>query len=261
MHKHQLALAALLAVALGGCGAADDKAPVQTRPAIENPEAYFGVSPCECYEYVATDDANQRLGVAVEAITDFYTDGDPQNLVRYRLNGGLVVREDVVKATDPDLLLSRVFVDKGQDDLNAMLMPPVKLLSAEGDAGKPIQQDVALHPVGATEDIPVSFRADYVPGQTVNIVAEIEGENGGQGAQAISYEATKVIYSTGNQSWSEQPRWFVPNVGVVQLDLTVAGTRHTWKLVRKRTLGGNCPLDNAAEAPSDSCGSSVAATE
>jgi len=223
---------ALLALAVA-CGGDDDKKIEIEKPTMGDPAAYFGVEACTCYEYETTDGSDSRtLGVAVERVDDFYSDvvGKDVHTIVYRL-GGAVQATYVVDPTNPDLLLTRVQSVTSGDEWR--LSPGMSLSHWLGDRSSMVSTKVSATryqnatPVDEPQELEIRT---LIEGTTSPIRASLDG-----GATEEDYDATLIQYT--QTPWKEPKRWFVPEIGNVQVEYR--GAR--WILRNKRILEGGCP--------------------
>jgi hypothetical protein len=253
-----IALASLVLALVAGCGGDDGTPYTGTQiPPIGDAAAYFGVTPCQCYEFTREDGSfDVGLGVAVESVTDLYSvalegQGTQYHVLRYRY-GGQVKRTDFLRPTDPDLFLAGVSYGS-QDWENLIRLSPavpylryplerqtraVELASTWQDA-----------PAGTAEAdaVPFDYRVDFTP------ATAIVATDGGQAAQVAT---TRVLYQ--ESPWADVTRHYVPRTGLVKLDLDLQDGQgsKTWVLRNIRQLGGGCPWDEGATIPADQiCGS------
>jgi hypothetical protein len=246
MRKHHAFAAALLAATLVACGA-DDPPPPLEEPTIGDPEAYFGMERCTCYEFRSADpNDTQLLGVAVESVADLYSPGEPWHFVRYR-RGGRILRQDYLVPSDPDLLLKQVsFRAIDQTDEIWTLKEPMPLMRFPADrAGQQVTQTGAVTLNGTLNDF--NLVSDYVT-QTVEGVSF-------DGVEREDVEAVRISYSGIPWADENHDRWFVPNRGLVKLEFSIGGARTTFTLDRKRTLEGGCPTWEPTSPVKDVCGS------
>lgn len=248
MHR-RLPAAALAALALSACDDGDERTPPPPGPSIGDPVTYFAVPSCRCMEYVPEDENSpMRLGIAIESVADIYTPGVEQHVARYRVNGQ-VRRVDFYAPTDPVLKLAWVNLGQGDNDAYYEIEGGLPFLTGPVEEQRTVmaQASVKQKVFGADqgEPITVSLRADYAADQTV--LAALDG-----GARQ-SFTATRVLYS--GLPWDEQVRWFVPEIGFVQLELELDDTsgRVTWILNNVRELEGGCPW-RPGDPPQDTCG-------
>ena len=235
MLKHRLALAATLAVALNACGPDDSGPVVQPEPELENPAAYFGLEPCTCYEYAPADGGPQRLGVAVEAVTDRFFTGIDHHVVSYRLNGQQI-REDFFQPTDPDLVLRRSKIRGDAGDVTWVFEPegfPFLQFPVQGN--KSVVAPVTQRQFGEDASENVTMHADYV---AQPVEASLDGET------TQSFDSVRVAWRDG--LFRDDLRWFVPETGWVRLELPIDNKRTEWVLQRKFQMPGTCPWDYAA---------------
>jgi hypothetical protein len=245
MSMYRVALVAMLAAATTACGAEDDGTTILPEPTLEDPVGYYGLEACTCYEYAPEDGGPERLGVAVEALTDRFsgTPGLEEHVVRYRRNGSLV-REDTFRPTDPDLLLSSSRIRDAAGETLWLFEPPLPYLRYPVEVRQPVTATSTMREFGAETGTEVSFRANYVEGA---VDASLDG-----GATTQTFEDAIRVGYTG-LVFPEHFRWFSPENGWVQLELDIEGTRTEWVLLNKRQLGNGCPWD-PADPPQDVCG-------
>ncbi|HWV38169.1 MAG TPA: hypothetical protein VN033_06785 [Vulgatibacter sp.] len=232
---------ALFALSMA-CGGGDEEIQIE-KPTMGDPAAYFGVEACTCYEYEVTDGSDARmLGVAVERVDDFYSDeaGKDVHAVVYRL-GGAVQATYVVDPTNPDLLLTRMQNVVGTGD-EWRLTPGMSLAHWLEDRSAMVSTKVQAtlyrnaSPEGEPQEIEMRTLIDE---STTPIRASLDG-----GETEQDYDARLIQYS--QTPWKEPKRWFVPEIGNVQLEFN--GAR--WILHNKRILEGGCP----GESVQDICG-------
>lgn len=253
------AVALFVLAPLAGCGD-DGGTPYtggnQVEP-IGDAAAYFGVAPCQCYEFARDDGAfDVGLGIAVESVTDLYSvalegQGTPYHVLRYR-HGGQVRRTDFLRPTDPDLLLAGVNyggldwenlirIDPAVPYLRYPIEKQVQAVEAEST-----WQD-APGGTPAAEAQPLAFRADFT---AATVIASTDG------SPAAELAATRVLYQS--LPWPDVTRYYVPRTGLVKVDLDLQDGqgRKTWVLKNIRALGGGCPWGEGAVIPADQiCGS------
>ena len=244
MSKHRLLSVpplALLALAMA-CGESEERKKIENEdPTMDNPVAYFGMEACTCYEYVTVDNSDtRRLGVAVERVDDFYSDvaGKDVHAVVYRL-GGAVQKTYVVDPTNPDLRLTRVKTGAMAGDDEWRMSPGMSLAHWLEDTTKKVtvQSQVTRYQNAIpVDDEPQTLDIHTLLGKETPVKASLD-----DGATEQDYQATLIEYS--GTPWSEPKRWFVPEVGTVQLEFN--GTR--WILRNKRTLAGGCPGDTVKD--------------
>ncbi|WP_373048894.1 hypothetical protein [Vulgatibacter sp.] len=242
MVKHRVAFAATLAAALTACGTDDARSDVQPEPELENPEAYFGLDVCTCYEYVPVGGGNEVLGIAVESVTDTVagSGGNMEHVVRYRRNGA-EIRQDVYRPTDPDLLLRQVTIGSPAAGTIWQSSPPVPWLRFPVESGKQVTQDATFTEFGGDQTEEVAFVANYLAEQ---VQASTDG------GEPETFDAVRISYQ--GLPFSELPRWFVPETGFVRVELDIEGTRTRWQLANKRVLEGGCPWE-PGEQIGDTC--------
>lgn len=243
MSKHRLLSVpplALLALAMA-CGGSDEKEKIQIeKPSMGDPVAYFGMEACSCYEYVATDGSDtRRLGIAVERVDDFYSDVAGKNVhaVVYRL-GGAVQKTYVVDPTNPDLRLTRVKTGAVAGDDEFRMSPGMSIAHWLEDKSQKVttKAEVTRYQNASAVGEPQTLDLHALIGKENPVRASLD-----DGATEQDYPATLIEYS--GTPWNEPKRWFVPEVGNVQVEFN--GTR--WILRNKRTLGGGCPGDSVKD--------------
>ncbi len=247
--RRRLSTLALAAAALSGCDDGDERTPPPPDPTIGDPVTYFAVPACRCMEYVPEDENSpMRLGIAIESVSDIYTQGVEQHVARYRVNGQ-VRRVDFYTPTDPVLKLAWVNLGQGDNDQYFEIEGGLPFVTGPVEAQSSVmaQASVKEKIFGAEQGAPTtaSLRADYTPDQAV--LASLDG------GPRQSFTATRVLYS--GLPWDERVRWFVPEIGFVQLELTLddQSGRVKWILNNVRTLEGGCPW-RPGDPPQDTCG-------
>lgn len=226
---------AVATLALAACDGGDERTPPPPPPSVGDPEAYFGVAPCSCFEYVADDPQNPlRLGIAVESRTDIFTPGHDQYVLRYRLNGQQR-RADFFDPTDPELRINWVNLGSGDNDQYFELAEGLPFVTGPVEDQTTVEASTqALTKELGTETgtTTISMRADYA---AQPVEASLDG------GERQTLQATRILY--GGLPWGDQVRWFVPGVGFVKLELELEENsgRVTWILNRVRTLEGGCP--------------------
>jgi len=251
MSKLRLWLPALLGLTLLVACGEEPRIPIgDPKEELTDAPKYFGVEPCQCYEYKSLDPAEPRLlGIAVERVDDFYSDergADRYELV-YRLGGTWQMRYVLDPSQKPDLLLSRVYTGQGVTDDEWRMSPAVPLLRYPVKADGLIEKSTVatLHHNGLPvegETRSVEYDASYAGLEEVR--ASLDGEN------FQTFEAMRVEYF--ETPWNEQYRWFVPEVGNVKLRVKLKSMDRAsdWVLHNIRTLDSSCP----GEAVHDFCG-------
>lgn len=251
-------LAVLSAALLAACGSDDGTPyqPVEAEP-LDDPAAYFGVTPCRCFEFEREDGMfDVGLGIAVESVGSTYAGaleghGTDYHVLRYR-RGSQIRRTDHLRPTDPDLLLAGVnFGSKDWENL-IRIEPPVPFLRFPLDKQKrsvKAESSTQLSPAGNDqgEPEPMAFRADY---NEAEVIASLDG------SPSEPMSAIRVLYS--NLPWPDVIRYYVPEQGLVKLDLDLQDGegRKTWVLKRIRQLEGGCPWKLGDTIPPDQiCGS------
>jgi hypothetical protein len=252
-------LAAVLSVSLlAACGEESNPRPPEEREPLADPPAYFGVTPCTCFEFVREDGIiDTGLGVAVEKVTDTYSGALEGQAVKYHVlryrRGGQVQRTDFLRPTDPDLLLAGVNIGSQDWDKLLRLDPPVPYLRYPIDEqGQPVRLATTAQLVRAGEPQgeaePLAFRADYTK---ATVIASVDG------GQAAPMEAIRVLYDS--VPWPDVTRFYVPATGLVKLENLKFGeddTPVTWVLKGIRQLGGGCPWEDEDQIPpTEICGS------
>lgn len=250
------AIAALIFLPFVACSS-DSGSPYEPEPVetIGDPATYFGVTPCRCLEFIREDGSfGNDLGIAVERVTDVFSgalegEGLEYHVLRYRI-GGMVRRTDLLRPTDPDLLLAGVNV--GGDDWDNLIRidPPVPFLRFPLDKqtnAVRLETTTEAAPSGVfSEDPkPLSYRADFAPGTA------FFATDGGASAQGATIQ---VFY--GALPWPETTRHVVAGTGLVKLELDLGDGKGktSWVLKRVRQLGGGCPW-NGETIPNDQiCG-------
>ena len=67
-------------------------------------------------------------------------------------------------------------------------------------------------------------------------------------------DATRVLYRFDGVEFGEDIRWFVPEVGLVRVEVDLPGAgRTTYVLRNKRRLGGSCPTTDLGSSVGDVC--------
>lgn len=246
MLKHPMAFATL-AVALAACGTEDARTPVPVEE-IGDPVKYFGVEPCTCYEFLP-EGGGSRLGIAVEAVTTSVI-GNPDDaeeyVMRYRV-GGVETRQYVFRPTDPDLLLRQIRTGgvTGSTWSSTPALPWIRFPAEPRD--QPVEATAELSELlSGNPPTEVAFRANYV-GATVE--ASLDG-----GETTQTFDATRISYQ--GLPFNEQFRWFVPEVGLVRVELETNQGRTNYILNRKYQLGGTCPVADLG-TPDEICGVDV----
>ncbi len=246
--KRSALLSLAPALALAACGGDERTPPPPTGGSIADPITYFGVTACRCYEYVPEDAGNLlRLGVAVESVSDVFTPGTEQHIVRYRVNGQ-VKRVDFYQPTDPTLLLTWVNTGDGDNDDYYEIEGGLPFVTGPVESQQTVTGDATVrHKLFGQDqgELAVSMRADYA---AQPVTASID-----DGATEQEFAATRLLYQ--GLPWSEQVRWFVPDVGFVKLELELddQSGRVTWILNNVRQLEGGCPW-RPGDTPQDTCG-------
>lgn len=217
---------------------------------IGDPATYFGIAPCHCLEFTRADGAfGSDLGIAVERITDAYSvalegAGQEYHVLRYRI-GGQVRRTDLLRPTDPDLLLAGV--NLGRDDWENLVRidPPVPFLRFPLDQQtRPVtlatQTEAVPGGVFSEDLVPLDYRADFTPATAFFST---------DGTDPVEAETIQVFYSS--LPWPEASRHVVPRTGLVKFDLDLQDGqgKTTWILKRVRQLGGGCPWGDADHIP------------
>ncbi len=245
MSIHRVALAAVLAASFTACGSDDDGTTILPEPKLEDPVAYFGLEPCTCYEFAPEGGGPERLGVAVEVVTDQFsgTPGLDEYLMRYRHQGALV-REDAFRPTDPDLQLARARVRSTDGEKLWVFEPPLPFLRFPVEAREPVTAKSTQKEFGSPDSTEINFRTNY-------IADAVEGSIDGGATMQTFDDAVRLQYT--GLLFPEHFRWFSPNNGWVQLELEIDGSRTEWVLHNKRQLGNGCPWESGTP-PQDVCG-------
>lgn len=239
MKKYPLALAALAALGLGACGA-EEHGPIPPTP-IE-PETHFGVSLCNCFEYEASDDKSQRLGVSIEAITDHYSKGELGHVVRYRKNGRQI-REDVWFPGQDGLHLGFTRQTPGSAELAGFFQPAVPLVGVGVADALEVESSFKV----GEEETTVPFKATVIADRAVRYSVD--------GSEPTSQPATQLHYE--GMPYYEGDRYFVPDLGFVEISMeNEDGKRQRFQLRNTRVLEGGCS-DNVLKPPTDVCGSRI----
>lgn len=233
-------LAAVAALGLGACGG-EEHGPIPPTPI--DTEAHFGISLCNCFEYEASDDKSQRLGMSVEAITDHYSKGELGYLVRYRKNGRQI-REDVWYPDQQGLRLGFTRQTINTAELAGFFSPAVPLVSV----GPADAVEVASTFTIGEEETPVPFKATVIPDRPVRYSTD--------GSDPASLPATQIHYE--GMPFYEGDRYFVPDLGFVEISMEdETGKRQRFQLRRTRVLEGGCGVDGSLKPPTDICGSRI----
>jgi len=245
MLKHRVAYATL-AAALAACGT-EETTRLPSVPEIEDPEAYFALQPCSCWEFVRADGASPiRLGIAVESVGSDApgSDGEQEYVLTYRV-GGLEQRRDVLRLEETEVLLRQARVGS-QVSTTWIAEPPLPwLVYPVEPRSQAIESDVTLSDFSSVEEpISTRFRATY--GATT-----VEGSRD-NGETTETFDAVRIRYQ-GLPFDEGLFRSFVPELGWVQVEMEVDGARTNFVLHNVRTLGGNCPVA-PGDRPDDICG-------
>jgi len=254
MSMYRLATVAALAAALGACGGEEGKKQIIPSAQLEDPVAYFGMQMCTCYEYAPESGGPEMLGVAVETTTDRFSAGSgiQETVVRYRRNG-VQFREDVFRATDPDLLLSATRIGSGATEQLWTYNPPLPYVRFPAKAGLTVTAETQMKLFGGDTQ-KVNFRANYVS-EAVDGVTTTRGDTEETMADAVR---TSYTFAPGDDAQgpldrtSDPFRWFVPNTGWAKLEFELDGKRSEWVLRNVRPIA-DCPTDYATR-PTDICG-------
>jgi hypothetical protein len=100
------------------------------------------------------------------------------------------------------------------------------------------------------ETTPLKVQVIYKP--TMEKVTYHHTDNIGEKVP-VEVDAYAIEYRGTQSTWTENQRWFVPELGLVQIDFTLDGQRHTWTLDEIRTLD-ECTIDGNATPAKDRCG-------
>ena len=243
MLKHRVAYATL-AAALAACGTEETRLP-PTTPVLENPVEYFALQPCTCWEYARPDGTGARLGIAIETVTTevIGSGGQEEILLSYRV-GGREERRDVLRTEGNELLLRQARVGS-ITSTTWVADPPLPWLTFPVEPrSQSIEAESTLSEIVGGAPMEVDFRADYT-------ATTVEGSRDG-GATEETFEAVRLRYQ-GLPFDQGLFRSFVPELGWVQVEMELDGTRTNYVLQNVRTLGGNCPVA-LGETPTDICG-------
>lgn len=266
MRKLPAMTAILLGIALASCGDEGKDGPfIPKKDLIEDPVTYFGMEPCTCYEYVresewAQNDPSKittKLGVAVENVGAAKEFGKQVHIVRYRMGGNVLVRQDYLDPTSPELLLYGANPTGKTTAPFWQFEPAISFVRGPVEEGKVVSSTAKVSritpPDQKSEGVESTFRAQYRPVETVEIgkYDEVEKVFHREAVEAypISYRGASTFEQ--DDVWEGQTRWFVPERGFVKMKLNLAAQEDTWVLLHTRQLE-ECTPEGAE--PRDWCG-------